>query len=169
MSRWVCYLSREAEGLTELQTLLYMLIQKAGDQDGTKPPPGVPPPDWAALTRQWSARLVAEAGLDKQLTLGPTELWLGHDDFEAQDVSDSTVVDHHEFGWDNEHPRRRVVVERFKVDRLPITNGEYLRVLEEQGRKGSLQLDCGRRGGQGKVACSLVCSVREREFSPCLH
>jgi formylglycine-generating enzyme required for sulfatase activity len=125
-----------------------MLIQKAGDQDGTRPPPGVPPPDWAVLTRQWSASLVAEAGLDKQLTLGPTELWLGHDDFEAQDLSDY-VVDRHEFGWDNEHPRRRVVVERFKVDRLPITNGEYL--LFWRGKGGKAPCSWVVEGGEVKV------------------
>jgi formylglycine-generating enzyme required for sulfatase activity len=123
-----------SRGLTKLQTLLYMLIQKAGDQGGTRAPPGAPPPDWSALTRQWSARLVAEAGLEKQLTLGPTELSLGHDDFEAEDVL-STKVEDHEFGWDNEHPKRRVVVQRFKIDRLPITNGEYLSFWKGKGGK----------------------------------
>jgi len=113
-----------------------MLIQRAGDQDGTKPPRGVPPPDWEALTRQWSARRVAEAGLIKQLTLGPTELWLGHDDSEADDVQSTTNADdRYEFGWDNEHPRRKVVVEKFKVDRLPITNGEYLSFWKGKGGK----------------------------------
>ena len=111
-----------------------MLIQKAGGEGGTQPPPGVPPPDWAALTREWSARLVAEAGLDKQLTLGPTELWLGHNDFEAQGEL-STEIEDHEFGWDNEHPRRGVAVERFKIDRLPITNGEYLSFWKSNGGK----------------------------------
>lgn len=129
-----------------------MLIQKAGDQDGTKPPPGVPRPDWAALTREWSARLVAEAGVDKQLTFGPTELWLGHDDFEAQDMSEK-VVDRHEFGWDNEHPRRRVVVERFKVDRLPITNREYLSFWRGKGGKPPCSWTV--EGGEIKVSCFL--------------
>ena len=112
-----------------------MLIQRAGDQDGTEPPPGVPPPDWAALMRQWSAHLTAEAGLDKQLTLGPIEVWLGHDDFEAQDDLSTEVDDRHEFGWDNEHPRRRVAVGRFQIDRLPITNREYLSFWKGKGGK----------------------------------
>lgn len=112
-----------------------MLIQKAGDQDGTKPPPGLPPPDWEALSRQWSARLVAEASLDKQLTLGPTEICLGHDDFEAQDILSTNIDERYEFGWDNEHPERKVVVERFKIDRLPIRNREYLSFWKSKGGK----------------------------------
>jgi len=91
---------------------LYMLIQRAGDQDGTRPPPGVPLPD-----------------------LGPIEVWLGHDDFEAQDVSSIRVDERHEFGWDNEHPRRRVVVGRFKIDRMPITNREYFSFWKGKGGK----------------------------------
>lgn len=134
-----------------------MLIQRAGSSDGTRPPPGVRRPDWAALTRQWSARLVSEAGVEKQLTLGPTEIWLGHDDFEAQDFTNPNV-DGHEFGWDNEHPRRRVVVERFKVDRLPITNREYLSFWRGEG--GGRPAPCNWTVEDGEVKVSRVDKMR---------
>lgn len=59
--------------------------------------------------------------------VGPSTLILGHDDAESDDVDSSLCDDvaDHEFGWDNESPRREVAVGRFKIDWRPITNGEY--------------------------------------------
>lgn len=137
-----------------------MLIQRAGDEDGTRPPPGVPRPDWTVLNRQWSARLVGEAGVEKQLTFGPTEVWLGHDDFEAQDLM-KKEIEGHEFGWDNEHPRRKVVVERFKIDRLPITNREYLSFWRSKGGGGG----DGDRDGAPPAPCSWMVENGEVKVS----
>lgn len=103
-----------------------MLIQKAGEDDGTRPPPGIPPPDWEALQLQWNRRKELESTQETKLTLGPSNISLGHDDAEADDYKSQTPYgEEHEFGWDNEHPKRTVEVKRFTIERKPIGNGEY--------------------------------------------
>jgi len=37
------------------------------------------------------------------------------------------------FGWDNEFPAHRVAVDEFAIDRLNVTNGEYLEFMRETG------------------------------------
>lgn len=108
------------------QTLLYMLIQKAGEQGGTRPPPGVPPPNWEALSSAWSQRAKLEGKQEPRVTLGPAQVSLGHNDYEEDDMVVIPRDDEdHEFGWDNEHPKRLVKVEKFSIERRPVTNGEY--------------------------------------------
>ena len=109
------------------QTLLYMLIQKAGDEDGTRPPPGIPPPDWEALEQKWSRRKETESNQETKLTLGPCAVSIGHDDPETNDYEAQGPMyeEQHEFGWDKEHPKRIVNVKRFVIERKPISNGEY--------------------------------------------
>lgn len=104
-----------------------MLLQRAGT--GTIPPSGFAPPMWSILAEAWdAARQPAEA----TVTLGPTTIELGHDDDEAND--DSTDVDGHEFGWDNEHPKRQVDVGEFTIEWRPVTNGEFYNFYKGEGK-----------------------------------
>ncbi|KAL1681839.1 C-type lectin protein [Schizophyllum commune] len=131
----------EHEGF-HVETLLYMLIQRAGT--GTLPPPGFTPPPWDLLKAQWDA---TPAPTTPTVTLGPATVTLGHDDSEgedfareyndgeirhaenksAQDKSHYTEDDivNHEFGWDNESPARAVHVGAFRAEWRPVTNGEF--------------------------------------------
>jgi len=102
------------------ETLLYMLIQRAGT--GTIPPSvgGFSTPCWESLAEVWDA---APDPSSATVTLGPATIELGHDDFEADDAS--LDVRDHEFGWDNEHPRRKADVGEFRIGWRPITNGQF--------------------------------------------
>ncbi|KDQ55037.1 hypothetical protein JAAARDRAFT_37574 [Jaapia argillacea MUCL 33604] len=104
-----------------VETLLYMLIQRAGT--GTIPPPTVTPP-WSALARQWSR---TEPPSTPTVTLGPTTITLGHEDSELDDLEPAFIdkIDGHEFGWDNESPARQFPVGKFKIDWRPVTNKEF--------------------------------------------
>ncbi|PSR72602.1 hypothetical protein PHLCEN_2v11526 [Hermanssonia centrifuga] len=112
----------EHEGF-HIETLLYMLIQRAGT--GTLPPPGFAAPAWAHLSTQWDT---IPAPTTSSVTLGPCTLEMGHDDQEPQDLLSEFEGDvaGHEFGWDNESPKRSVVVGKFRVEWRPISNGEFL-------------------------------------------
>jgi hypothetical protein len=105
------------------QTLLYMLIQRAGT--GTQPPAGFVPPPWEALSAQWDVTYMPPATLN--VTLGPSSITLGHDDCEGKDFNDDVhdQVEGHQFGWDNESPSRQVEVGQFRVEWRPISNGEF--------------------------------------------
>ena len=104
------------------QTLLYMLIQRAGT--GMIPPPGFTPPPFAALAKQWAAYTPPAT---PTVTLGPTQLVLGHDDPESDDLLPELAgnVFGRAYGWDNESPARTVAVGAFRVEWRPVTNGEY--------------------------------------------
>ncbi|KAL1696034.1 C-type lectin protein [Schizophyllum commune] len=121
----------EHEGF-HVETLLYMLIQRAGT--GTLPPPGFTPPPWDLLKAQWNATL---APATPTVTLGPATITLGHDDSEGNDFAlksegedceehhtEDDII-HHEFGWDNESPARAVEVGAFRAEWRPVTNGEF--------------------------------------------
>jgi formylglycine-generating enzyme required for sulfatase activity len=97
-----------------------MLIQRAGT--GTVPPSvgGFVTPCWDSLAEAWDA---TPAPNSATVTLGPTTVELGHDDYEAHDAS--LDVRDHEFGWDNEHPRRKVNVSEFRIEWRPVTNGGF--------------------------------------------
>jgi L-histidine Nalpha-methyltransferase / hercynylcysteine S-oxide synthase len=101
------------------QTLLYMLIQRAGT--GTIPPPGFTPPPWDSLSKFWDS---TPDPISSTVTLGPTTVSLGHDDLEADDIV-AEVIEDHESGWDNEHPKREVHVNKFRIDWRPVTNGQF--------------------------------------------
>ncbi|KAJ8591598.1 hypothetical protein M405DRAFT_814114 [Rhizopogon salebrosus TDB-379] len=106
-----------------VETLLYMLIQRAGT--GTQPPAGFVPPPWEALSAQWDVTYMPPATLN--VTLGPSSITLGHDDCEGKDFDDDVhdQVEGHQFGWDNESPSRQVEVGQFRVEWRPISNGEF--------------------------------------------
>lgn len=99
-----------------------MLIQRAGT--GTIPPPGFTAPPWESLSTFWDS---APGPISSTVTLGPTTVSLGHDDLEAHDILvDGTVkLEGHEFGWDNEHPKREVHVNEFRIEWRPVTNGKF--------------------------------------------
>ncbi|KAI0314513.1 C-type lectin protein [Amylostereum chailletii] len=111
----------EHEGF-HVETLLYMLIQRAGT--GTLPPPGVPTPPFTVLAKQWSALPPRST---PTLVLGPAEVTLGTDDPEPADLDPAHA--HDAFGrgyvWDNESPSRTVRVRAFRADVRPVTNAAY--------------------------------------------
>ena len=57
---------------------------------------------------------------------------VGCDDDEADD--DKLDVVEHEFGWDNEHPRREVEVGEFRIEWRPVTNGEFFAFFVGAGK-----------------------------------
>ncbi|GLB38624.1 putative histidine-specific methyltransferase, SAM-dependent [Lyophyllum shimeji] len=131
----VLFMTLEHEAL-HAETLLYMLIQRAGT--GTLPPPGFAVPPWTSLAATWDS---APQPKTKTVTLGPALVTLGHDDAEADDTDPvlATKVDGHEFGWDNEHPKRTVQVAKFEIEWRPVTNGQFYDFYTGAG-KGKVQL-----------------------------
>lgn len=110
-----------------------MLIQRAGS--GTLPPPTVTP-DWAALERVWDEEVSATAAAPNVVRIGPSNVALGHDDFESEDLTaPEGWQSHHEFGWDNEHPKRTVAIGAVDISTRPITNKDYRAFLVEQGNE----------------------------------
>ena len=95
-----------------------MLLQRAGT--GTLPPTGFVSPLWEVLAEASEAAPEPETAT---VTLGPEDISLGHDDDEADD--DTKDVMSHEFGWDNEHPKRTVHVDQFRIEWRPVTNGQF--------------------------------------------
>ncbi|KAF9467808.1 C-type lectin protein [Collybia nuda] len=119
----------EHEGF-HVETLLYMLIQRAGT--GTLPPPGFTSPPWELLTQQWNAN---PTPLSSTVTLGPATITLGHNDSEGDDKKEgvSESVEGHVFGWDNESPERKVEVGTFRVDWRPVSNRDFEVFWRETG------------------------------------
>ncbi|CAK5265600.1 unnamed protein product [Mycena citricolor] len=105
-----------------VETLLYMLIQRAGT--GTLPPPGFTEPAWDLLKLQWDATPKPCAD---SVVVGPAMVTMGHDDSEADDAVAALKFDaeEREYGWDNESPPRQVRVESFRASWRPITNNEF--------------------------------------------
>ncbi|KAH7101837.1 hypothetical protein BKA62DRAFT_702437 [Auriculariales sp. MPI-PUGE-AT-0066] len=135
----VLAMTLEHEGF-HIETLLYMLLQRAGGPEpGTLPPPNTRVPNWTGLRAEWDAasRLTGES---KTTKIGPTEFSIGHDDFESTDEDTKPLrVKNWAFGWDNEHPRRSVKLDTtVKMSWRCITNGEYAefwRVERAAGRE----------------------------------
>lgn len=106
-----------------VETLLYMLIQRAGT--GTLPPPGFTIPPWQALAEQWNTGLPPST---PTVTLGPATVTMGHNDCEGDDFTPGIAgaVDGHAFGWDNESPARVVEVKPVKMEWRPVTNADFI-------------------------------------------
>lgn len=121
----VLFMTLEHESF-HAETLLYMLLRRAGN--GTLLPPGFTVPPWAALSNTWDAAAVPQS---TAVTLGPEVVVIGHDDSEQDDAS--IDVKDHEFGWDNEHPKREVKVDKFKIDWRPINNGQFYEFYKGKG------------------------------------
>jgi hypothetical protein len=112
------------------ETLLYMLLQRAGT--GTIPPPGFSPPSWASLSEIWDS---APKPASSTVTLGPAKVVIGHDDDESEDANGGDVATH-EYGWDNEHPKRMVDVQEFKIEWRPVTNRQFYEFYCDHKGKG---------------------------------
>lgn len=113
-----------------------MLIQRSGTPNGTNPPNGFAPPTWVTLPPpvqslsipSWPLARPSAANL---ITLHPQTYSTGHNDVEADDsrvpttyTSQNTPFD---FGWDLEHPKRDVRVEKaILVEKACVTNAEFL-------------------------------------------
>lgn len=153
----VLFMTLEHEAM-HAETLLYMLIQKAaGGEDGgmgTIPPPGFAMPNWEALKRQWDGHRMEK----NTVVLGPEEVVLGHDDIEAQDTKGEAgrQVQMHEFGWDNETPKRKVKVDKFEITWRPVTNREFYDFYKGPGA-GKVQCPASwlEEGGVIKVGTGL--------------
>lgn len=99
-----------------LETLLYMLVQS----DKTLPPPGASP-DFKFLSKQ--ARL--EKVPNNWFHIPAQKLTLGLEDPEKSSSPNRY------FGWDNETPQRRVVVQPFEAMARPISNEDFANYLEQ--------------------------------------
>ncbi|KIM54605.1 hypothetical protein SCLCIDRAFT_60276, partial [Scleroderma citrinum Foug A] len=117
----VLFMTHEHEGL-HLETLLYMLIQRAGT--GTIPPPDFIPPPWESLAASWNA---APRPASPTVVIEATNVTIGIGDLESEDSDPvkSLEVNGHVFGWDNESPKREVAVDAFRIEWRLVTNGEF--------------------------------------------
>lgn len=108
-----------------------MLIQRAGT--GTLPPPGFAVPPWELLSQQWNNTPLPASS---SVIVGPATLVMGHDDSEGDDFDPKyeNDVDGHEFGWDNESPRRSVHVDAFRAEWRPVTNVQFLEFMHGKGK-----------------------------------
>jgi L-histidine Nalpha-methyltransferase / hercynylcysteine S-oxide synthase len=130
-----------------------MLIQRAGT--GTLPPPGFTLPPWTLLAIQWDAAPVPDAALP---VLGPTTVFLGHEDSELDDFGSlAQEVNAHVFGWDNENPTRAVAVGAFRAEWRPISNQEYLRFWDAGGRNTAMPASWLEDGGEIMVIIYFAC------------
>ena len=141
-----------------------MLIQRAGT--GTLPPPGFTTPPWKALAEQWS-KLPAPS--TPFVDLGPEMLVMGHDDAEPDDLlpgmSNVEDIRNHEFGWDNESPKRQVKVASFRIEWRPITNGEFYTFWKKGGDEGrDLPASWVLVSGEVCVSCAQQFKVLEWKF-----
>ncbi|KDQ27645.1 hypothetical protein PLEOSDRAFT_1064958 [Pleurotus ostreatus PC15] len=119
-----------------IETLLYMLIQRAGT--GTLPPPGFVTPPFARLSQQWD---VIPPPSTPSVQLGPATITLGHEDSEGDDfTTDGKAVEadesflFQEWGWDNESPARTVEVGAFRAEWRPISNSEFEAYWRGEGK-----------------------------------
>ena len=158
----VLFMTFEHEALHS-ETLLYMLIQRAGS--GTIPPPGFAVPPWASLAANWNS---APEPKDPTVILGPATVTLGHDDFEGDDndPEKSTDVAGHEFGWDNEHPKTTVHVDQFRISWRPVTNGQFYDFYKRDG-KGKVQLPASWVERDSEILVRLFTSSFNHLFTSC--
>ncbi|KAF8837654.1 DUF323 domain-containing protein [Paxillus ammoniavirescens] len=108
----VLVITLEHEGL-HAETLLYMLLQRAGT--GTFPPPDFTPPPWESLLGSWNA---APKPASPTVVIGTTTVILGTGDIEAEE---------------DESPSRQVSVDTFRISWRPVTNGEFFEFYSGAG------------------------------------
>jgi L-histidine Nalpha-methyltransferase / hercynylcysteine S-oxide synthase len=141
----------EHEGF-HIETLLYMLIQRAGT--GTLPPLGSTIPPWKSLAQQWNQ---TPAPCTPWVELGPAKVVLGHLDSEGDDFREDLQyqAEDREYGWDNESPPRTVHVDAFRAEWRPVSNAEFEVFWRES--KGAIPLPKSwvEEDGELKVSRSL--------------
>lgn len=147
-----------------METLLYMLAQS----QNTLPPAGFTAPDWYTLARSWEAadeRAGGAAARSAVIKFEAGSIILGHDDDDGadfdikatratDDIADlNEQLGNPEFGWDNEHPPRKVDVGAYSISANPITNGEYVEYLSATGKtdypSSWVDLSAGSTNGDG--------------------
>ncbi|GAA5905979.1 hypothetical protein JCM5296_001307 [Sporobolomyces johnsonii] len=140
-------------------------------------PGGTALPDFASLAR-FTARQIAH----EQATLGPDArkstvafpaqtISVGHDDDDR--IDESTAYNPaHEYGWDCENPKREVEVGSFKIDLLPVTNGEYRAWLmgleiddEERKKLVPASWAVGEEGVQGRLGVKTLWGEVEMPYA----
>ncbi|KAJ7069428.1 DUF323 domain-containing protein [Mycena amicta] len=129
----VLFMTYEHEAM-HAETLLYMLLQRAGS--GTLPPPEFVTPPWEGLAEAWDAASVPE---EEAVVVEATSVILGHDDDETEDETQGDAREH-EFGWDNEGPKREVHVDTFRISWRPVTNGQFLKFYQSQTQIGEVPM-----------------------------
>jgi iron(II)-dependent oxidoreductase len=63
------------------------------------------------------------------------------------------------FAYDNERPRHRVELPAFEIDRTPVTNGEYLRFMEDTGAEPPVYWEPDGEGGWLRTAMGMRAPV----------
>lgn len=126
----VLFMTFEHEGF-HVETLLYMLVQRAGT--GTIPPPDFSPPHWESLVAQWQSEPKPDVAT---VEIGPATVTLGINDIEAEDADPAKRCDFadHIFGWDNESPSRQAEVRAFRIEWRPVTNGDFYEFYKGAGQ-----------------------------------
>ncbi|KAI6016236.1 hypothetical protein EDC04DRAFT_2903331 [Pisolithus marmoratus] len=132
-----------ALGCETSDTLLYMLIQRAGT--GTIPPPDFSPPVWRSLAESWKH---TSKPVSDTVVVDATTVTIGIDDIESEDEDPvkSHDVAGHTFGWDNESPKREVAVDAFRIAWRPITNGEFYEFYRRTVEGGNAGLGGAKEG-----------------------
>ncbi|KAJ3969028.1 DUF323 domain-containing protein [Lentinula raphanica] len=143
----VLFMTFEHEAL-HAETLLYMLLQRAGS--GTIPPPGFAIPEWDSLVKSWK---YIPPPVEDTVKLGPAVVELGRDDVEGEDELEdhSLNVKDHEFGWDNEQPKRQARVQEFRISWRPITNGQFYDIFKVNKDKFNVPASWLEEDGQFKI------------------
>ncbi|GAA5988472.1 hypothetical protein JCM11641_007161 [Rhodosporidiobolus odoratus] len=106
------------------ETAVYICLQASTSLNA---PPGMAIPDFPSLSRSSARALAALSPAQRNpvLSFDAQTINIGHDDLDSLDAQ-AAFDPQHEFGWDCENPQRTEKVSAFKLDTLPITNGEYL-------------------------------------------
>ncbi|KAI0317611.1 hypothetical protein OF83DRAFT_1058348 [Amylostereum chailletii] len=125
----VLFLTLEHEGF-HAETLLYMLLQRAGTGTVAPSTNGFCLPPWESLRLAWDA---APTPTTASVTLGPAKVTLGHDDIETEDEETALYPKDRELGWDNESPKRVVDVGKFRIEWRPVTNGQFYEFWKGEG------------------------------------
>jgi formylglycine-generating enzyme required for sulfatase activity len=93
---------------------------------------------------------------------------IGHDDLEEDDEKRPYSASH-EFGWDCENPKRILQVDAFKIDALPITNGDYLDWLNspsfDEEERAKLVPASWTTGKQGEEAVKTLWGEVEMQYA----